>query len=117
MQSTADVLQHHLDSFGSGDLDGILSDYTDDSVFIGPDGTVLKGIAQLKGLFEQMFAEFAKPGAFFSIDVNVVDGDLAYIVWHGESADNVYELGTDTFLVQDGNIVRQTFAAKATPKG
>jgi hypothetical protein len=46
-----------------------------------------------------------------------VDGDHAYILWTAETADNVYEIGTDTFVVRDGKIVAQSFAAKITPKG
>ena len=45
-----------------------------------------------------------------------VDGDTAYIVWTAESADNVFEIGTDTFIVQNGKIVTQTFAGKILPK-
>ena len=33
-----------------------------------------------------------------------------------ETADNRYEIGTDTFVVKDGKIVTQTFAGKITPK-
>jgi len=45
-----------------------------------------------------------------------VDGDTAYIVWKAETADNRFELGTDTFIVQNGKIVTQTFAGKISPK-
>jgi hypothetical protein len=34
-----------------------------------------------------------------------------------ETADNVTELATDTFVGRDGKIVAQSFAAKLTPKG
>ena len=46
-----------------------------------------------------------------------VEGDHAYILWTAETADNVYELGTDMFVVRDGRIVAQSFAGKITPKG
>jgi hypothetical protein len=46
-----------------------------------------------------------------------VDGDYAYILWITETADNVYEVGTDTFVVRNGKIVAQSFAGKITPKG
>ena len=36
-----------------------------------------------------------------------VENEHAYILWTAETADNVYELGTDTFLVRDGKIVAQ----------
>ena len=47
----------------------------------------------------------------------VVEGDYAYILWTAETADNVYEMGSDTFVVRDGKIVAQSFAAKTTAKG
>jgi hypothetical protein len=63
-----------------------------------------------------MFAEFGKPGMSFSMDQQVVEGEIAYIRWSAETADNTYELGTDTFLVRDGKIVTQTFSEKTSPK-
>ena len=45
-----------------------------------------------------------------------IDGDTAYIVWKAETADNRYDLGTDTFVVKDGKIATQTFAGKVSPK-
>jgi hypothetical protein len=33
-----------------------------------------------------------------------------------DDSDNRFELGTDTFIVQNGKIVTQTFAAKISPK-
>ena len=47
----------------------------------------------------------------------LIEGEVAYIVWVAETADNVYELATDTFLVRDGKIAVQSFTAKVTPKG
>jgi hypothetical protein len=64
-----------------------------------------------------MIAEFGKPGATFSMNQESIEGEYAYIVWSAETADNVYEIGTDTFVVRDGKILAQSFAAKLTPKG
>ena len=63
-----------------------------------------------------MLAEFGKPGATFSLKQQSVEGDFAYILWTAETADNVYELATDTFAVRDGKIVVQSFASKIVPK-
>jgi len=113
MATTSDVVQHHLQSFGAGDLDGILSDYAPDAVLFTPDGT-LRGRAAIGALFTTMLEEFGKPGAVFSLEQLYVEGDHAYILWTAQTADNDYELGTDTFLVQDGKIVVQSFAGKIT---
>ena len=63
-----------------------------------------------------LLKEFAKPGMSFEMLRQDVDGDTAYIVWKAETADNRYEIGTDTFLVKDGKIATQTFAGKISPK-
>ena len=112
---TKDVLDHHLKCFGTGDLKGILSDYAPDAVLFTPDGP-LRGADAIRPLFQAMIAEFGKPGAAFSMKQYFVEGDYAYILWTAETADNVYELGTDTFVVRDGKIVAQSFTGKVTPK-
>ena len=116
MASTKDVLDHHIKCFGEGDLKGILSDYAPDAVLFTPDGP-LKGVDAMSPLFQAMFAEFGKPGTTFSMKQQSIVGDYAYVLWTAETADNVYELGTDTLVVRDGKILAQSFAAKMTHKG
>jgi ketosteroid isomerase-like protein len=116
MASTKSVIDHHLKCFGEGDLKGILSDYAPDAVLFTSDGP-LRGASAIRPLFQAMVAEFGKPGAAFSMKQQFVEGDYAYILWTAETADNVYELGTDTFVVRDGKIVAQSFTGKVTPKG
>ena len=116
MALTKDVLDHHLKCFGEGDLKGILSDYALDAVLFTSDGP-LKGADAMRPLFQALIAEFGKPGAAFRMKQQSVEGDYAYILWTAQTADNVYELGTDTFVVRDGKIVAQSFTGKITPKG
>lgn len=113
--STEVVLGHHLQCFGTGDLEGVLSDYTPESVLCTPDG-VVRGPDALRSYFEALFAEFGKPGMSFDMQRQTVDGDVAHIIWSAETADNTYEYGTDTFVVRNGKIITQTFAAKVSPK-
>jgi ketosteroid isomerase-like protein len=116
MASTKDVLEHHLKCFGEGDLKGTLSDYAPSAVLFTPDRP-LKGADAIRPLFQAMITEFGKPGAAFRMQQQFIEGEYAYIVWTAETADNVYEMATDTFVVRDGKIVAQSFAAKITPKG
>lgn len=116
MASTKDVLDHHIKCFGEGDLEGILSDYAPGAVLFTPDGP-LRGADAIRPFFQSMLAEFGKPGAAFSMKQQCIEGDYAYVLWTAETADNVYELGTDTLVVRDGKIVAQSFAGKITPKG
>ena len=115
MTSTKDVVNHHLKCFGEGDLTGILSDYVTDAVLFTPNGP-LKGVDAIRQLYQQVFAEFGKPGAAFSMKLQSFEGDYGYLVWTAETADNVYEVGSDTFVVHDGKIAVQSFAWKIAPK-
>jgi ketosteroid isomerase-like protein len=113
--ATQDVLAHHLECFGKLDLAGTMADYTDDSRFFTPDG-LLRGSEAIRRFFVVLFEEFEKPGMSFDLLRQEVSGDTAYIVWKAETADNLFEIGTDTFIVQDGKILTQTFAGKISPK-
>jgi hypothetical protein len=115
MSSTRAVLDHHLQCFGSCDLDGILTDYTDDSVLLMPEGA-LKGRSAIREFFVGAFAEFGQPGTTFEMKSMHVEGDYAFIFWDAETVDHRFEAATDTFVVRDGRIALQSYAAKITPK-
>lgn len=110
------ILEHHLEAFGNGDVEAIMSDYADDAVLISQSGT-LRGHDEIRSLFaDELFPEFDDPSTTFSLDEQVVEDEYAYIVWHAETPENEYEFATDTFVVHDGEIVAQTLGAKVTPK-
>jgi ketosteroid isomerase-like protein len=115
MKSTKDIIDHHLKAFMERDLNGVLSDYAPGAIFFTQQG-LLAGPDAFRPLFQGLIAEFSKPGATFNMKQQIVDGDHAYIFWTAETADNVYELGTDTFVVRDGKIVAQSFTGKITAK-
>jgi ketosteroid isomerase-like protein len=119
--STKEVLDRHLKFFGVRDLDGIMADYAPEVVLLSPRGAfspdgILKGKAAARQVFQTVFAEFGKPGMSFDLKQVSIEGDYAYIVWGAETADNIYELASDTFVLKDGKIVAQSFAAKITAK-
>lgn len=113
--SAQEVLTHHLEAFGAGDLDGVMSDYSSDSTFYMPDG-VLRGPEEIRPPFEKLLADVLPPGCQFEMRKQVVEGDLAYIVWSASSATVDVPMGTDTFIIRDGKILSQTFAALLIPK-
>lgn len=115
MMSTSDVLDRHLRAFAQHDVDGLLADYSPDAVLFVPTG-LLKGAEAIRPLFEALVTEFRKPRSSLTIQQRCVDADHAYIVWTAETADNAYEFATDTFVVRNGKIVAQSFAAKIKPK-
>jgi ketosteroid isomerase-like protein len=108
MTTTADVIGHHNESIGAGDLDVIMSDYADDARLMTPNG-VFNGLDDIRSFFEGFMSslppDFIKSMA---VDVMSVDGAYGYMTWH---AGDVAPLGTDTFHVVDGKIAMQSFAA------
>jgi ketosteroid isomerase-like protein len=113
--ATAEVLKRHQDTFGKGDLEGVLADYASDATMFYPGGSV-KGAADLRKTFEGILAEWGKPGTTFKMNKEVVDGAYAYTYWDAATADNTYEGATDVFVVNNGKIVAHFFAGKITPK-
>lgn len=113
--STKAVLDHHNETFGNQDLDGVLEDYDEDSVIISHTGT-FKGLDEIRGMFEAFFEELGHPDATFILRSEVVEADVAYITWEAESPENRYEFGTDTFVVEDDVIRYQTWGVKVSAK-
>lgn len=112
--TTETVLDHHLEAFTTQDLDECLVDYTDDSVIITNMGT-FRGLDEIEELFSGLFEEFSQTGSTIELDQKTIEDEYAYIVWHGETPDNDYEFCTDTFVIEDDVITRQTFAGKVEP--
>jgi uncharacterized protein (TIGR02246 family) len=52
-----EIFQHHVEALGAEDLDGIVSDYADDALFITPDG-VRRGKAGVREGFEKLIDTF-----------------------------------------------------------
>jgi len=115
MASTEDVLNHHLDCFGSGDLEGILEDYTEESVLETPTGQVT-GLETLRKVYTRLLEEFGKGEPTFEMVRSSVSGNHAFVFWKAQTEDNDYHVGTDTFYVVDGKIAYQSFAGHITPR-
>lgn len=114
--STKEVLDHHLQAFGAGNVDEIMKDYTEESVLHTPDGSI-RGLEALRGAMGGFFGGIFKPGTYdFTLDRAEAEGDVAYVAWHAKTSAGVIPLGTDTFVVRGGKIAVQTFAMYVQPK-
>ena len=100
-QSTRAVFEHHAATLAAGDIDGMLDDYTDESVFISNLGGVVTGLDAIRAVFG---AGAELPG--FELTTTHIEGDTAFITWKAEGM----PFGTDTFVVRDGKIAVQTVA-------
>jgi hypothetical protein len=106
---TKQVFDHHVQTFKDNDLEGVMADYTEESVLITPDRT-FKGLAEIRENFVNAFQALPKDGTTFTVDKSVINGDVAYFVWKATTPTLVFKYATDTFIVQGGKIVRQTYA-------
>ena len=106
---TQEVLDRHMKAFQENDLDGIMADYSEESILVIPDATS-RGLAEIRKNFEGAFAAFPKDSTTLTITKTVVTQDMAYIIWNAKTPKFEVPFGTDSFIVRDGKIVRQTFA-------
>ncbi len=99
------VFQHHAEVLGAGDVDGIVSDYTDDAVFITPAG-VLRGKQGIREAFTKLLADV--PKAKWELKTQLYEGDILFLEWAAESQATRIDDGIDTFVFKDGLIRVQT---------
>jgi ketosteroid isomerase-like protein len=101
-EDTKAILDHHSEALDAGDVDDLMSDYTEDSVFISNLGGVVKGLDAIRGVFEMTkdgLPDFEALGEH-------VEGDVGYVWWKASGI----AFGTDTFVIRDGKIATQTVA-------
>ena len=108
-QSTKEVLDHHWKAFKANDLEETMKDYTEESVLITPTATYA-GLEEIRNNFVRAFKSFPKDSTTFTLDKSVVAKDVGYILWNSKTPTFNLSYGTDTFLIRNGKIVRQTFA-------
>ncbi len=113
--STKDVLDRHMAAFLAGDLDATLADYADDAVMMSARG-VLRGLDEIRANFERIFTTAFVPGQYtFVLDVEHIDGEVAYVAWHSSSPNLNVPTGSDTFVIRDGKIVAQSVTLHVQP--
>jgi len=110
-KESEDVLLHHLHSFASNDLDMLMGDYIEESILITHEQTY-KGPGEIRAFFTELLDHFPTNESDFKLDKLVSDGELVFIVWHAKTPTLEVALGTDTFVIEQGKIVKQTFAGK-----
>jgi hypothetical protein len=107
-QSTNEVWQHHIDSWGQRDVEALTGDYTENSILI-INGEKFRGTSAIKNAFLQLFGIFDHGAQ--RIDPVVIDGRIVYITWHFTPTAKAEFFGTDTFVVEQGKIMIQTIAS------
>lgn len=105
---TETVVRNHLRAFlEQRGVAAIVDDYDDAARFCS-EARIYRGKQEIGGFFVDFIGSLPT-GAIdrFSLRTLLVDGNIAYITW---SVGSEIPLGTDTFFVENGKIVSQTFA-------
>jgi hypothetical protein len=79
-----------------------------------PEGT-RRGSGEIRTLFESLVADLP-PGSTFEVSQQIIEGEIAYVVWSAESGKLKIPFATDTLIVRDGKIIAQTVAAQMETK-
>jgi ketosteroid isomerase-like protein len=111
--ATEAVVRNHLQAFlEQRGIPAIVDDYAESAQFYT--GTSIYRGKQEIGHFFTDFIGSLPTGAIerFTLTSLLVEGGIAYITWQVNSE---IPLGTDTFVVENGKIVSQTFAMYYVP--
>lgn len=111
---TKQVLEHHMQTFAKNDLEGVMADYTEESILVTPDRT-FTGLAEIKENFVGAFQALPTIGTTITNIKSVATKDVGYIVWKATTPTLEFKYATDTFIIRDGKILRQTYAGDVAP--
>ncbi|MGA2012808.1 MAG: nuclear transport factor 2 family protein [Solirubrobacteraceae bacterium] len=109
-----EIFEHHGQALMAGDLDGIVSDYADDALFITPEG-VGHGKDGVRAGFVKLLADL--PSAKWELPTMLFADDILLLEWKAESEKTKAEDGIDTFVFRDGLIRVQTVRYTLTSNG
>lgn len=105
---TRQVLDHHWQTFRDNDLEGVMEDYTEESILITPD-TTYRGLGAIRQNFIQAFEAFPVEDDPLTLRKSVVEKDVGYILWEASTPEFELLFATDTFIIRNGKIIRQTY--------
>jgi uncharacterized protein (TIGR02246 family) len=116
-RSPQEAFETHLEALGTGDLDTIAADYTDDCIQIANRQT-RRGKDGVKEGFAQLFSDLAAAGEVkgLEVPVRVYEDDVLYIEWWADLGDMRVD-AVDTFVFRDGLIQVQTVKYDITKTG
>jgi hypothetical protein len=112
-RTTEVVVREHLRAFlEQAGVDAIVKDYHDEARLYG-EAKIYRGKHEIHGFFVDFLDALPAGGLErFELRSLQIEGNIAYITW---SVGGDIPLGTDTFVVDDGKIVSQTFAMHVAP--
>ena len=100
-----EIFKHHAETLLAGDLDGVVSDYSEDAVILSPGG-VKRGKEGVRETFVNLLADL--PSAKWELPTVLFEGDTLFLEWKATAEASYADDGVDTFVFRDGLIRLQT---------
>ena len=100
------ILDHHWNSFGAGDLDAVMEDFVEESVVLRPN-SVARGLAEIRRSFSEIMANLT--GFEASQDSVTVAGSMVLLEWTIRASDGRVLHCNDSFHIERGKILYQTY--------
>jgi hypothetical protein len=100
-----EIFEHHATALIAGDIEGIVSDYSDDALFITPRG-VLRGKDGVREAFTTLLGQL--PDAAWKVPTQIFEDDTLLIEWSATAEKSRVRDGVDTFVFRDDYIRVQT---------
>jgi ketosteroid isomerase-like protein len=97
-----EIFGHHATALMAGDIDGIVTDYTDDALFITPQG-VLRGKDGVRAGFTTLLGDL--PNATWDVPTQIFEDDILFIEWSATAEKSRVRDGVDTFVFR-GDLIR-----------
>lgn len=119
-QTAAEVVQRHVDSMKTGDLNKVMADYSADTVVVTPQGLVSDqkpavgpGVFSGQAEARRVFTVLTSPGSLPGIKametrIEPVGTDGALLHWVQNKGKPNQVAGKDVFIVRNNKIVYQT---------
>ena len=105
------IVTQHIESFLENNLEAVLSDYTSESVLITEEA-IYTGTEEIRAFFSGLITHFPRQTSKMSLEKMVVDDTLVFIVWRAKTSSLEVPFASDTFIVKEGKIHRQTFVGQ-----
>jgi hypothetical protein len=114
IRTAKEIIEDHLNLSKKGTIEEDLKhNYAEDVILLTSYG-IYKGHDGVKELMEMLNKEL--PDASFDYKKILVDGDIAFLEWSGDSKNTKIEDGADSYIVRNGRIIAQTIHYTITPK-
>ena len=104
MKTTSEVMADYLQVFDSRDSVSMASLYSENA-FVIWGNRKWHGREEIADFYHEIFNQVLPPDTVFDANTfEVIEKDVAYVVWSGSSSLGQVKPGVDTFVVSDGEI-------------